>query len=128
MLVVETAVPDDSSGGGILRVLAEELWRGRAETVSDAHDILRRRWGGHRDADLIPLPARAEASIRVEGRPVAFDVVSQPGHWVGRAAIRGCQLTVEGYDVPLEGLALVEIASLDPHIHGSRRFEGDRYV
>jgi hypothetical protein len=102
MLVVESALPNQPGGGGPLRILATELWGGRAESVVDAVAVLRRRWGGLHDADLSPLSSRMDAEVRVEERSVAFDVLSQPGRWVGRGVVGGCQLTIEGHEFPLE--------------------------
>jgi hypothetical protein len=86
MLVVETALPDEAGGGGSLRVLAEELWTGRANDVPDAATRLRNRWVGHpHRAEFSPLPSRTGEAVLVEARPVFFDVLSQLGHWVGRA-------------------------------------------
>lgn len=124
MLVVESARSDEPGGGGPLRILAEELWGGRAKTVPEAVAILRARWRGLRDVDLSPLPSRTEAPVRVAGSSVRFDVLSQPGHWVARTAIGGCQLTIEGHGFPLGGLELVEVTDLQPYILGSRRFRG----
>jgi hypothetical protein len=125
ILVVETALPNEDNGGGLLRVVANEVWKGRANSVVEALDILRSQWRGLRDSDLAILPTRIEAVLRVEGRPETFDVLSQPRHWVGRAGVGGYQLTIEGHDIPLEGLMLVEITDLQPYINGSRRSESD---
>jgi hypothetical protein len=44
MLAVETSSPDEAHGGGRLRILAEEVWSGRAKTVVQALDHLRAPW------------------------------------------------------------------------------------
>jgi len=86
LLVVETALPDEAGGGGSLRVLAEEVWTGRANDVPDAAARLRDRWVAHpHRAEFSPLPSRTGEAVLVEARPVFFDVLSQLGHWVGRA-------------------------------------------
>src|SRR5207244_1668728 len=63
MLVVESALADQPGGGGPLRILAEEVWRGRAKTVPEALGLCRERWGGLHYADLSPLPFRTEAAV-----------------------------------------------------------------
>jgi hypothetical protein len=124
MLVVETALGDEPGGGGPLRVLAEEMWTGRANTVPEAVTRLRSRWVAHpHDAEFSPLPSRTEHVVSIEARPVAFDVLSQPGRWVARAGVEGFDVTLEGLALGLAGLSLVRISDLSPYILGTRRFE-----
>lgn len=129
MLVVETALPDEAGGGGSLRVLAEELWTGRANDVPDAATRLRNRWVGHpHRAEFSPLPSRTGEAVLVEGRPVFFDVLSQLGHVVGRARVGTFDVTIEGSQFALQGVGLVRISDLGPYILGTRRFEGEENV
>jgi hypothetical protein len=129
MLVVETALPDEAGGGGSLRVLAEELWTGRANDVPDAATRLRNRWVGHpHRAEFSPLPSRTGEAVLVEGRPVFFDVLSQLGHVVGRARVGTFDVTIEGSQFALQGVGLVRITDLGPYILGTRRFEGQEKV
>jgi hypothetical protein len=102
-LVVETAEPTAPEGGGTLRILAEQLWRGEAKSVHDALANFRRRSGNHHDAGLGPTHLRAEAVVSVEGRPTVFDVLSQPDHCVGRAKVGSWRVTIEGHEFGLEG-------------------------
>jgi hypothetical protein len=102
-LVVETAEPTAPEGGGTLRILAEQLWRGEAKSVHDALANFRRRSGNHHDAGLGPTPSRTEAVVSVEGRPTVFDVLSQPDHCVGRAKVGSWRVTIEGHEFGLEG-------------------------
>lgn len=125
ILVVETALPEEPGGGGPLRILGEELWRGSANDVPEAVELLRRRWVGHPHvADLSPLPSRTKHVISVEARPEAFDVLSQPDRWVARARVEGFDVTLEGVEFPPEGVSLVRITDLTPYILGTRLFEG----
>ena len=126
MLVVGTALPDEAGGGGYLRVLAEELWAGRANSVADAATRLRNRWVAHpHRAEFSPLPSRTEEVASVEAQPVLFDVLSQPDHWVGRARVGTFDVTIEGLEFVIQGLDLVRITDLGPYIRGTRRFEGE---
>jgi hypothetical protein len=125
ILVVETALPDEPGGGGPLRILAEELWRGEANDVLEAVELLRRRWVAHpHHAEFSPLPSRTEHDFSVEARPEAFDVLSQPSRWVARATVEGFDVTLEGVTFPPEGVSLVRITDLASYILGTRRFEG----
>jgi hypothetical protein len=124
-LVVETALPDEPGGGGPLRTLAEELWRGGANDIREAVELLRRRWVAHpHHAEFSPLPSRSEHDFSVEARPEAFDVLSQPSRWVARATVEGFDVTLEGVTFPPEWVSLVRITDLGPYILGTRRFEG----
>jgi hypothetical protein len=124
ILVVETALPEEPGGGDPLRILGEYLWRGRANDVPDAVELLRRRWPHPHVAELSPLPSRTKHVISVEGRPEAFDVLSQPDRWVARARVEGFDVTLEGVEFPPEGVSLVRITDLTPYILGTRLFEG----
>jgi hypothetical protein len=125
ILVVETALPEEPGGGGPLRILGEDLWRGRANDVPGAMELLRRRWVGHPHvAELSPLPSRTKHVISVEARAEAFDVLSQPDRWVARARVKGFDVTLEGVEFPPEGVSLVRITDITPYILGTRLFEG----
>ena len=129
MLVVETALPDEAGGGGTLRVLAEELRTGRANDVFEAAARLRNRWVVHPHlAEFSPLPSRTEEVVSVEAHPVLFDVLSQPGHWVGRARVGTFEVTIEALQFTLPGFGLIRITDLGPYILGTRRFEGEENV
>jgi hypothetical protein len=54
-----------------------------------------------------------------------FDVVSQLGHWVGRARIGTFEVTIEGSRFALPGLDLIRITTSAHYILGTRRFEGE---
>jgi hypothetical protein len=124
ILVVETALPEEPGGGDPLRILGEDLWRGRANDVPEAVELLRRRWPHPHVAELSPLPSRTKHVISVEGRPEAFDVLSQPDRWVARARVEGFDVTLEGVTFPPEGVSLVRITDITPYILGTRLFEG----
>ena len=123
MLTVETSMPEAPSGGGLLRIVADELWRGRAETVDDALAYVRSRLDGLHER-LSPLPNRVRADVVVDGKHFALDVLAQPERWVGRATMERWDLALEGLVFPMEELELVRIHDLEPYVLGSRHFEG----
>jgi hypothetical protein len=121
MLVVETAVPDATGGGGELRMLAEAVWSGRAEDLPSAIGSFAEQWGEPFD-DPRPV-SHAELVVPVDGTPVTFDMVSQQGRWVGRAGVDGFALTVEGDRLDADAIELVTITDVEPYIRGSREFD-----
>jgi hypothetical protein len=123
MLVTETAAAGAPAGGGVLRVVAEDLWNRNVRNVEDAVAALSHEPPQDRDLVTSPTPSRAKALIVVEGTTVVFDVLSRLGNWVGRATVEGFLVTIEGQDFPLQGLEVVRIKDLGPYIRGSREFE-----
>jgi hypothetical protein len=122
MLTVETALPDEPNGGGRLRVLAEEVWSGRAQTVAQALDHLRARWPMDLDFDATP-PDRRTDLVVVDMVPVEFDIFSHPNHWVAGGLVGGYRVTLEAQHFPIEGLELIRVTNLEPYILGTRRFD-----
>ncbi|HZP90185.1 MAG TPA: hypothetical protein VFC04_04215 [Actinomycetota bacterium] len=122
MLVVETALPDAPSGGGPLRILAEDVWSGRAHTVFEAIERVRARWSGHTPFDATP-PSRTGDVIVVDGVPIQFDRLARPDEWVACARVGAYRVTLEARCFPVEGLELVRVTDLAPYILGSRRFD-----
>jgi hypothetical protein len=123
-LIVETSLPDEPRGGDSFRVLAEEVWSGRAQTVAEALDHLRARWPDM-DPDLDnALPARGRRQLPVNDALVEFDVFSRPAQWVASGAVGGYRVTLEAQDFRIEGLELVQVTDLEPYIEGTKRFEG----
>lgn len=122
MLVVETALPDEPHGGGRLRVLAEEVWSGSAQTLVQAFDHLRARWPRSLEFDPTP-PSRTKELVVVDRAPVEFDIFCHPDHWVAASLVGGYRVTLEAQRFPIEGLDLVRVTDLEPYILGTRRFE-----
>jgi len=122
MLTVETALPDEAHGGGRLRVLAEEVWSGRAWTIVQALDHLRAPWPIGLEFDATP-PSRTTELVVVDQVPVEFDVFSHPDHWVAASLVGGYRVTLEAERFPIQGLQLVRVTDLEPYMVGTRRFE-----
>jgi len=122
MLTVETALPDEQGGGGRLRILAEEVWSGRAQTVGRALDHLQAHWPRDLDFDAT-LPSRTRDLVVVDKVSVEFDIFSHPNHWVAAGPVSGFRVTLEALDFPIERLELVRITDLKSYIQGTRRFE-----
>jgi hypothetical protein len=124
-LVVETALPSEPRGGDSFRVLAEEVWSGRAQTVAEALDHLRVR-SPDMDPDLDTAPPiRARRQLLVNNALVEFDVFSRPAQsWVASGTVGGYRVTLEAQGFRIEGLELVQVTDLEPYIQGTRRFEG----
>jgi hypothetical protein len=124
-LVVETALPGEPRGGDSFRVLAEEVWSGRAQTVAEALDRLRAR-SPDMDLDLETAPPiRALRQLLVNNALVEFDVFSRPAQsWVASGTVGGYRVTLEAQGFRIEGLELVQVTDLEPYIEGTRRFEG----
>lgn len=124
-LVVETALPNEPRGGDSLRVLAEEVWSGRAQTAAEALDHLRARWPDiDPDPDTAP-PIRARRQLLVNKVLVEFDVFSRPAQsWVASGTVGGYSVTLEAQGFRIEALELVQVTDLEPYIEGTRRFEG----
>lgn len=122
MLVVETALPGEAHGGGRLRVLAEEVWSGRAKTAVQALDHLRARSPRSLRSGGTP-PSRTKEVVVVERVPFEFDVFSHPDHWVAASLVGGYSVTLEAERFPIQGLELERVTDLEPYILGTRRFE-----
>jgi hypothetical protein len=99
------------------RNLAEEL---RLRAAPPAHDLaehVERLAAARRRPDQ----AWSRVTIPVDGRPVAFDWLAEGRHWVARAELEDCTLTLHGRDLPVESVELVRVAELEPYIQGQRR-------
>jgi hypothetical protein len=101
------------------RDLAEELW---LRAAPQAHDLAE-----HVDqlvaARRRPDPAWSQVTIPVDGRPVGFAWLAEGRHWVARAALDDCTLTLHGRDLPIESVELVQVSDLEPYIQGQRRLQ-----
>lgn len=116
-LVVETAAPDPSRGGGTLRCIAGQLWFGDAQTIEEAQVADRGFWGEDQGpADLV----RRRVALRIEGRSVPFDTLWQDTEWVGYTKVENYHVTVEGFDFEPEEVDLVRITDVGPYIEGGR--------
>ena len=101
------------------RELAEELW---LRATPPAHDL-----AGHLDqlaaARRRPDLAWSQVTIPVDGRPVAFQWLAEGRHWVARAEVSDCALTLHGRDLPVESVELVQVSDLEPYVQGQRRLQ-----
>jgi hypothetical protein len=123
-LIVETAVLRDTGASGVLRILAECVWRSEAATIAQAWTILRERDEIRDHPYLDPLPTRGQAIIRVDGRPVPFDLISGHLAWVAQARVGAHRVTVEGRGFDIGDVQLVKVHDLRPYIEGTNRFLG----
>jgi len=101
------------------RDLAEELW---LRAAPQAHDLAE-----HVDqlaaARRRPDPAWSRVTIPVDGRPVGFEWLTEGRHWVARAELDDCTLTLHGRDLPVASIQLVQVADLEPYFQGQRRLQ-----
>jgi hypothetical protein len=89
-LVVETAEPTAPEGGGTLRILAEQLWRGEAKSVHDALANFRRRSGDTTMLVSVRLTCAQRRSYRSRDDPPCS--TSSPRltiAWAGRRLAAG---------------------------------------
>jgi hypothetical protein len=124
VLIVETAVPRDTAASGVLRILAECVWRSEAATIAQAWTILRERDEVGHHPYLDPLPTRGQALIPVDGRPFPFDLISGRLAWVAQARVGAHRVTAEGRGFDIGDVQLVKIHDLRPYIEGTKRFAG----
>jgi hypothetical protein len=101
------------------RSLAEDLWLAAAPT---AHDLAE-HWDRLAAASRRPNPAWSQVTIPVDGRPVAFEWLSEGRHWVAGAELDDRTLTLHGRDLPIDSVELVRVIDLEPYIQGTRRQE-----
>jgi hypothetical protein len=86
---------------------------GRAETTGAAA------------ASARPEPAGAggggveRVDIRVDGEPVAFEVLADGRHWVAQGECGDLVVTLEARDLPLEEVRLVRVTDLEPYLAAS---------
>ncbi len=75
-IFVQSEVPDAAPGGNDLQLVAEALWRGRAQTLDDAIESLHTDWGLPRE-DPFERPVESSVEISIDGVATAFAVLSQ---------------------------------------------------
>jgi hypothetical protein len=89
-LVVETAEPTAPEGGGTLRILAEQLWRGEAKSVHDALANFRRRSGDTTMLVSVRLTCAQRRSYRSrDDPPCSTSSPSLTIAWAGRRLAAG---------------------------------------
>jgi hypothetical protein len=63
--------------------------------------------------------AWSAVSIRVDGRPVRFDLLAEGRHWVAVAEVDGRALVLEARDLTVDQIELVRVADIGPYIEGT---------
>ena len=119
ILTVETASEFSIGGGGLLNA-AGMVWEGRSTSIEEALEELTRD-DPHWDLPDA-FPVRTELAISVDAVPASFDAFVDGDGWVARARVGSTFVTAEGSFFDPAGVALVEIADIEPYVLGTRRF------
>jgi hypothetical protein len=101
------------------RQLAEDLWLAAAPQGHDPAEHFAQLAAVRRRPD----PAWSQVTIPVDGRPVGFWWLAESRHWVARAELDDRTLTLDGRDLPVESVELVQVSDLEPYIQGQRRLQ-----
>jgi hypothetical protein len=123
-LRVETAVRrDDVRRSRTLHALAHSLWRSELAMPEGLRAEQAALWFHRRDRELAarPEPRWTPVVLRVDGRPVRFDVLAEGASWVARGTLADRVLTLRGRSWPLERVELVTVRDIEPYLAGWRR-------
>jgi hypothetical protein len=117
------ADPDEPRGGPELRrALTDDLrW------VTAARDVPGNAMGGigRLPADQ-PDPPWSAVPIRLDGRPVRFELLAEGRHWVAVAEVEGRTLVLQARDLAPEQVELVRVTDVEPYVEGTERLEESR--
>jgi hypothetical protein len=117
------ADPDDPGAGPELRrALAEDLWW--AAAAGDAREAAMGGVGGL-PADQ-PDPPWSAVPIRLDGRPVRFELLAEGRHWVAWAEVEGRTLVLQTRDLAPEQVELVRVTDVEPYVEGTEWLEEAR--
>jgi hypothetical protein len=119
-LFVQTETPDAAPGGNELQLVAEALWRGRAETLDDAIESRHTDWGVPR-GDPFERPVESSVEIPIDGVPTQFAVLSQQESWIAFSRLRTLWLTLNAELLDIADVELVTITELAPYVAGNRQ-------
>jgi hypothetical protein len=112
------ADPEDAGAGPELRqALAGEL-RWAAATRHEREAAVDGVGGLPND---LAGAAWSAVSVRVDGRPVRFDLLTEGRHWVAVAEVDGRALVLEARDLTVDQIELVRVADIEPYIEGTSR-------
>ncbi len=122
-LRVEVRADPDEPGGGpeLRRALTDDL-----RLVTAARDVRNAMGGiGRLPADQ-PDPPWSAVPIRLDGRPVRFQLLAEGRHWVAVAEVEGRTLVLQARDLAPEQVELVRVADVEPYLEGTERLEESR--
>lgn len=117
------ADPDDPGGGPELRrALADDLrW------AAAARDVPGNAAGGVGGLPAgRPDPPWSAAPVRLDGRPVRFELLAESRHWVAWAEVEGRTLVLQARDLAPEQVELVRVTDVEPYVEGTERLEEAR--
>lgn len=114
--------PDDPGAGPELRrALAEELWW--AAATGDREAAVGGVSGLPADQ---PDPPWSAVPLRLDGRPVRFELLAEGRHWVALAEVEGRALVLQARDLVPEQVELVRVTDVEPYVEGTERLEEAR--
>jgi hypothetical protein len=122
-LRVEVRADPDEPGGGpeLRRALTDDL-----RLVTAARDVRNAMGGiGRLPADQ-PDPPWSAVPIRLDGRPVRFQLLAEGRHWVAVAEVEGRTLVLQARDLAPEQVELVRVTDVEPYLEGTERLEESR--
>jgi hypothetical protein len=116
------ADPDDPGAGPELRrTLAEEL-RWTATVPRPDGEGPPGPAGGSPSGERGPPepgPPWSSVLVRVDGRPVGFDLLAEGRHWVAIAELEGRTLVLQARDLAVERVELVRVTDVEPYVEGT---------
>ena len=118
-LFVQSEMPDTAPGGNDLQLVAEALWRGRAETPDEAIESRHTDWGVPRE-DLFERPVESSVEISIDGVARAFAVLIQQESWIAFSRLPTLWLTLNAELLDIADVELVTITDLGPYVAGNR--------
>jgi hypothetical protein len=122
LLVEVRADPDDPGAGSELRrTLAEDLrWMAGSRIGSEEPP-------GQDGAEAPGAgPPWSAVPIRLDGRPVRFDLLAEGRHWVAMAEVEGRVLVLQARDLAPEQAELMRVTDVEPYVAGTERLEEAR--
>ena len=64
--------------------------------------------------------------VRLDGRPVRFELLAEGRHWVVVAEVEGRTLVLQARDLAPEQVELVRVTDVEPYVEATERLEEAR--
>ena len=127
-LRVECSIREYDSIEFLRRQAFEELARSARRPPTGATPDEFFAWANRSEREIrdLPDPIWERLDVPVDGRPVAFDLLTEGRVWVAIARVENVFVFMEGRGLPPGDVALVRIADASPYIEGTRAMRTER--
>ncbi|HEY3214409.1 MAG TPA: hypothetical protein VGL16_14535 [Actinomycetota bacterium] len=122
--VTVSSEPEDQRvcGDYVLRRLAEDLWRGQNRPPPDLTAERLHEWARDRDREILnrETPPAHLFHVKVDGRAVPFDRVSEGTAWAAVGLVDDVAIMLRARGIPIEAVELVRLTDVEPYVEGTR--------